>query len=46
MHVCDRKCVILQTKRAGKEILDLLNEEEFLEIAVVELVYKLSVVSD
>ena len=44
MGVCDRNCVILQTKRArdtlNKKILDLLYEKAFLEHEVVELVYK------
>ena len=45
MSVCDRKCVILQTKRArcalNKEILDSHNKESiFIERAVIELVYK------
>ena len=44
VELCDRNCVILWINRArcalGMEILDLLNEEMFLEHAVVEQVYK------
>ena len=43
MSVCDRKCVILQTKRAryalNKEIFDLLNEERVSGARSGRLVY-------
>ena len=42
--MCNRKCVIFQTKRArcalSKEVFDLLNEESVSEYAVVEVTYK------
>ena len=44
MSVCNCKCVILQTKRARcaiRKSLIYLMREAFLELAVVELVYKL-----
>ena len=43
MELCDCNCVILRTNRTrcalNKEILDLLNEEVFLEHAVIELAH-------
>ena len=44
MELRDHNCVILRTNRArcalNKEILIVVNEEVFLEKAVVDLVYK------